>query len=218
MPSSRYSNMPYVPRHLQESESGSDDDMADDYLDPHVRITQRASPACCASPQRVARACCASPHRWRCVIPQEDRPLLTMSDAKSSPGSLATAAAGMPYGNLDYPPTSSTGEKPGLTCVVPPWPFWQLFGLYRVGRIWVFKGENLIADMGSEGVDGERISTRRGPPKIHCAVGPCWMMLLLTYFLVLGISGALFSRTLPRVHWMYSVVALSLLLCSVIFT
>jgi hypothetical protein len=44
------------------------------------------------------------------------------------------------------------------------------------------------------------------------------MMLLLTYFLVLGISGALFSMTLPRVHWMYSVVALSLLLCSVIFT
>ena len=63
-------------------------------------------------------------------------------------------------------------------------PFWPLCGIFRAGRIWVFRGEGLgDADL---------------PPRIDCAVGPCWMMLLVTYGLVIGISLSLFSMTVRR--------------------
>ena len=85
----------------------------------------------------------------------------------------ACGAEGPPYGNLNYPATSTHGERPSLSCIIAPQPLWHFFGVYRVGRIWVFRGQNLHEAVG----DGP---APNGPPTIKCSVGPCWMMLILT--------------------------------------
>lgn len=168
---------------------------------------------------------------------REDRPLLSITHG---PGK---GEGGIPWGNFNYPVTSTHGSKPSLTCAnMPPWcaarfpataaartalaaarectavraapqltppcfatrrPFWQLCGRTRAGRIWVFSGEGLN--------DGRQV-----PPKIDCAIGPCWMMLALTYALVVGISVSLFSMTIFSVPGWLQFLAVSLLLCSVV--
>lgn len=139
----------------------------------------------------------------------EELPLLHRDAPGPSMGGVGPD--GLPYGNLNYPASSTHGEKASLTCVIPPFPFWQLCGLYRVGRIWVFHGAGLHAD-----VDASAARADDEAPTIKCSVGPCWLMLILTYVLVVGISGALFSMTFPRVPLYLRALALLLLLCSVV--
>ena len=82
-----------------------------------------------------------------------------------------------------YPAIPIPSRRPPC-CTALRRPFWPLCGIFRAGRIWVFRGEGLgDADL---------------PPRIDCAVGPCWMMLLVTYGLVIGISLSLFSMTVRR--------------------
>lgn len=97
-------------------------------------------------------------------------------------------------GDLNYPPpryACACADVDLTVCVPPP----GCCGYRKVGNMFVVaEGENDY-----------------GEPKIRCAIGACWPMMLITYALTLSITGTVYYMTFSSVPWYLEVAAVVLL-------
>ena len=91
-------------------------------------------------------------------------------------------------GVWDYPlGQSRRNDLPSFA--LPSWAYSR-----RIGRAWIIREK--------EDAEGRR--------KIECMVGVCWPLLLVTYALIITVTCFVFSKTLPKLSFVYTVAGCGL--------